>query len=53
LAESERLTDDLRKYRNFDGEWLPLEPKCRERNRQRPASTQLTGILILLLPALC
>ena len=28
---NESLTDDLRKYRSFDDEWLPLEPKCLER----------------------
>ena len=46
------LTDDFRKYRSFDDEWLPLEPKCLERYRHRPCSTQLTGILTLLLAAI-
>ena len=46
------LTEAFRKYRSFDGEWLPLEPKCLERYRHRPCSTQLTGILTLLLAAI-
>ena len=40
------------KSRSFDDEWLPLEPKCLERYRHRPCSTQLTGILTLLLAAI-
>jgi hypothetical protein len=48
LASTDRVTDFFRKYRNLDDEWLPLEPNFRDLYPQRPCSTQLTGIFVLL-----
>src|SRR3954471_14947036 len=45
IADS--LTDFLRIDLSFDDEWLPLEPKWADLYRQRPCSTQLTGIFVL------
>src|SRR5262249_49887305 len=45
---SENVTDSLRCRLSFEDECDPSEEKCLDLYRQRPCSTQLTGIVVLL-----